>query len=193
VSIRPGWYYHPEEDDKVKTLPQLLDIYYKYLGRNGLLLLNLPVDQRGLVHEADAARLKELGNAIRSDFANNLSKGAKASATNERGKKFKAKNAVDGDASTYWAVSNGTQAASIELDFGKMQALDRIVLQENVRLGQRVKAFQVSIFKNGKWEQVATGTTIGYKRILKIGKHQAQKLKVELEGKEPCISEIGVY
>ncbi len=193
VSIRPGWYYHPEEDAKVKTPSELLDIYYKSLGRNGLLLLNLPVDQRGLVHEADAAHLKELGNAVRSDFANNLSKGAKATATNERGKLFKAKNAVDGDASTYWAVGDGAQAASIELDFGKMLAFDRIVLQEYVRLGQRVKAFQVSVFKNGKWEQVATGATIGYKRILKIGKHEAEKMKVEFEGKVPCISEIGVF
>jgi alpha-L-fucosidase len=193
VSIRPGWYYHPEEDGKVKSLDDLLDIYYKSVGRNGLLLLNLPVDQRGLVHETDAAQLKALGEAIRSDFAKNQAIGAKASASSVRGKIFKAENILDADAHTYWAAKDGVQTASLEIDFGKTIGFDRIVLQEYIRLGQRVKAFRVFVFKNGKWEQVADGTTIGYKRILKIGKHEAEKMKVEMDGQVPCISAIGVF
>ena len=193
VSIRPGWYYHPEEDGKVKSQDDLLDIYYKSVGRNGLLLLNLPVDQRGLVHENDAAHLKALGEAIRSDFAKNLAFGAKAGASNVRGKIFKAGNVVDGNANTYWAAKDGEQTASLEIDFGKTIGFDRIVLQEYTRLGQRVEAFRVVVFKDGKWEQVADGTTIGYKRILKIGKHEAEKLKVEMDGQVPCISAIGVF
>lgn len=200
VSIRPGWYYHPEQDTAVKSLEKLTDIYYNSVGRNGLLLLNLPVDTRGLVHEADAARLKELGEVIRSDFANNLAKGKNATASNERGKGFEAKNAFDGNPDTYWATSNGTNSASLEIDLrGQKAMFSRIVLQEHIELGQRVTAFRVFTEKDGKWQPIAVsplgeGTTIGYKRILRLEPQEADKLRVELEGRAvPCIAEVGVY
>ncbi len=194
VSIRPGWYYHPAEDDKVKTLPQLLDIYYRSVGQNGLLLLNLPLDKRGLVHEADAYRLKQLGEAIRADFSKDLAAGKKATASNERGKGFKAKNALDADPETYWATKDGVLTASIEIDFGKTTNFNRLLLQEYIRLGQRVTNFRSFVFKAGNWEPLASGTTVGYKRILRFEDVQADRLKIEFDAKAPlCISNISVY
>lgn len=199
VSIRPGWYYHPEQDTAVKSLEKLTDIYYNSVGRNGLLLLNLPVDTRGLVHEADAARLKELGEVIRRDFATNLAVGKKVTATNERCQGFEVKNALDANPETYWATSDEVKSATLEIDFtkgtsGKKITFSRIVLQEPILLGQRVNSFRVFIEKDGEWQPIAEGTTIGYKRILRFEALEAEKLKIEFEGRTVlCIAEVGVY
>ena len=194
VSIRPGWYYHPEQDTAVKSLEKLTDIYYNSVGRNGLLLLNLPVDTRGLVHEADADRLKELGDAIRQDFATNFAEGKKAAATDERGLGLEAKNALDANPDTYWATGDSALSASLEIDFGKKTAISRLVLQEQIQLGQRVSAFRAFAFKDGKWLPLANGTTVGYKRILRFEKQEVEMLKIEFDGRAAlCISEVGVY
>src|SRR5579871_4891827 len=96
VSIRPGWFYHANEDDRVKTVAQLEDIYYRSVGENASMLLNLPVDRRGLVHETDAERIRELHTLLQATFAHDLAKGKSATATNERGngRRFAAHNAV---------------------------------------------------------------------------------------------------
>ncbi len=194
VSIRPGWYYHPEQDDKVHSLGKLTDIYYHSVGRNGLLLLNLPVDTRGLVHENDAARLIELRRVLDWDFVANFAEGKKAAASNERGRGFESKNALDGNADSYWATADGTKSATLEIDLGGKKSISRLVLQEQIRLGQRVTAFRVFAQKNGKWEPLAEGTTVGYKRILRFAKTEAEKVKIEFEGRAAlCISEVGVY
>lgn len=194
VSIRPGWYYHPAEDAKVKTLSQLVDIYYQSVGRNGLLLLNLPVDNRGLVHEADAQRLKELGEIIRADFSKELAQGKKTTATNARGRSFAAKKVNDGNPETYWSTADGVHSASLEIDLGEKKTFNRLLLQEYILLGQRVNAFQVHIYKNEKWEPLASGTTIGYKRMLRFENQQTDRIKIEFKAKAPlCISNIGVY
>lgn len=194
VSIRPGWYYHPAEDEKVKTLSRLLDIYYHSVGRNGLLLLNLPVDKRGLVHEADARQLKRLGEAIRADFSNDLAAGKMIGTSNERGKNFNAKHVLDGNPETYWATGDSILMASVEIDFGKPTSFNRLLLQEYIRLGQRVEDFKVFAFEAGKWEPLTAGTTVGYKRILRFENTQTNKLKIEFTAKAPpCISNIGVF
>ncbi len=194
VSIRPGWYYHPEQDDKVKTVEQLTDVYYKSVGRNGLLLLNIPVDKRGLIHENDAARLKELKVALGMDFATNFTEGKKAKATNERGLGYTANLAVDADPSTYWATEEEVKTASLEIDLGGKTSISQVVLQENIRLGQRVSSFKVFALQNGSWKPIAEGTTIGYKRILRFAKMEAEKVKIEFEGRASLsISEVKVY
>lgn len=194
VSIRPGWYYHPEQDTAVKSLAQLVDIYYHSVGRNGLLLLNLPVDTRGLVHEADAQQLQRLGEVIRADFSKDLTAGKKITASDERGKNFTVKNALDGHPETYWATSDGVHTASVEIDLDEMTTFNRLLLQEHIRLGQRVAAFRVFILKNENWEPLASGTTVGYKRILRFENQTTEKVKIEFEAKAPlCISRIGVF
>jgi len=189
VSIRPGWFYHAVEDDKVRPLDEMVDIYYESIGRNATLLLNLPVDRRGLVHENDEVRLKELVATIKEDFKTELLAESKISADNVRGNSngFAAKNVTDGDKNTYWATDDNVKTASIVFEFDKPKAIDRVLLQEYIKLGQRVKAFNIEAKVDGKWKTVATETTIGYKRILRIDRVVASALKVNITDSKASI------
>ena len=195
VSIRPGWYYHAYEDHKVKTLPELLEIYYQSIGQNSSLLINFPVDTRGLIPDSDVQAIMELAAKVKEDFAVNLATGAKVSASSNRGAGYTATQLLDGNYASYWSSAAGERKASVELDFGKPQSFNRILLQEYVNLGQRVSAFTVEKEVEGKWLPLTQGTTIGYTRILRVPDTQAQKIRVNfLEGKgEPLIAELGVY
>jgi alpha-L-fucosidase len=189
VSIRPGWFYHSVEDDKVRPLDEMVDIYYESIGRNATLLLNLPVDKRGLVHENDEARLKELVATIKEDFKTELLAGSKITVDNVRGNsnEFASKNVTDGNKNTYWATDDNVKNASITFEFDKPTAIDRILLQEYIKLGQRVKAFTVEAKVDGKWKTVATETTIGYKRILRIDRVIASALKINITDSKASI------
>ena len=195
VSIRPGWYYHTYEDHKVKTLPDLMEIYYNSIGRNSSLLINFPVDTRGLIHEKDEEAILKMAAKVKEDFAINLAKEASVEASTDRGKGYKAENLNDGDFNTYWTTPDGQMQASVEVDFGKSVSFNRLLIQEFVNLGQRVKAFSLEKEINGNWEKIAEGTTIGYKRILRFADTEAQKIRINfLDGKGiPVISEIGVF
>ena len=189
VSIRPGWFYHAVEDDKVRPLDEMVDIYYESIGRNATLLLNLPVDRRGLVHENDEARLKELVTTIKEDFKTELLAGSKITATNVRGNntEFAAKNVTDGNKNTYWATDDNVKTASLVFEFDKPIAIDRVLLQENIKLGQRVKAFTVEAKVNGEWKTVASETTIGYKRILRIDRTTSSALRINITDSKASI------
>lgn len=197
VSIRPGWFYHSVEDDKVRPLDEMVDIYYESIGRNATLLLNLPVDKRGLVHENDEARLKELVTTIKADFKTELLAGTKISANNVRGNsaEFAAKNVSDGNKNSYWATDDPVKTASILFEFGKPTAINRILLQEYIALGQRVKAFNVELKVDGTWKTVATETTIGYKQILRIDRVKASALRINITDSKAgiVISNIQAY
>lgn len=195
VSIRPGWYYHAYEDHKVKTLPELMEIYYKSIGQNSSLLINFPVDRRGLIHEKDEEAILRMADKIKEDFSVNLAKEASIEASATRGKGYEAANLSDGDFNTYWSTPDGQIQAAVELDFGKSVSFNRLLIQEFVNLGQRVKAFSLEKEVNGSWEKIADGTTIGFKRILRFPDTEAQKIRITfLDGKGiPVISEIGVY
>ena len=195
VSIRPGWYYHAYEDHKVKTLPELLEIYYQSIGQNSSLLINFPVDTRGLIPDSDVQAILELSAKVKEDFAVNLAIGAKVSASSSRGAGYAENLLLDGNYDNYWAAAAGQTSASVELDFGLPRFFNRILIQEYVNLGQRVSAFVVEKEVEGKWMQLAQGTTIGYTRILRVPDSEAQKIRINfLEGKgEPLIGELGVY
>lgn len=197
VSIRPSWYYHQYEDNKVKTLEHLLDIYYKSVGRNSTLLLNLPVDRRGLIHENDERQLKKLTAQLKEDFATNLALKAKTSASEVRGNgaKYSSDNAVDGNKNTYWSTEDGTTKASILIDFEKPTTFNRFLVQEYIRLGQRVKQFSLEAEIDGQWKIIDQQTTIGYKRILRLEDVKATKIKLTIEAAKgaPLISNIAVY
>ena len=195
VSIRPGWYYHAYEDHKVKTLPELLEIYYQSIGQNSSLLINFPVDTRGLIPDSDVQAILELAAKVKEDFAVNLVSGAKVSASSSRGASYAASQVLDGNYDSYWAAAAGQTRATVELDFGKQQSFNRILIQEYVNLGQRVSAFTVEKEVEGKWLPLAKGTTIGYTRILRVPYTRAQKIRINfLEAKgEPLIAEVGVY
>lgn len=182
VSIRPGWFYHSVEDDKVRSLDEMVDIYYESIGRNATLLLNLPVDRRGLVHENDEARLKELVATIKADFKTELLAGTQVQASNIRGNdpNFGPQNVIDGNKNTYWATDDKVKQATVEFTFKKPTTINRVSLQEYIKLGQRVKAFSIEAKVDGKWETIANETTIGYKRILRLNRVTASALRVNV-------------
>lgn len=196
VSIRPGWYYHPYEDHKVKSLQQLTDIYYHSIGRNANLLINLPVDRRGLVHERDVEQLTKLAETIRADFAEELAHGQSIAATNTRpGKQqYGPQLALDDDPDTYWATADSVLEASLEIDLPAGTAFNRFLIQEYIPLGQRATALTLSVREGGQWKTIAEATTIGYKRILRFEPQTTDKIKVDITARAPItISNIELY
>jgi alpha-L-fucosidase len=197
TSIRPEWFYHPSEDTKVKTLPQLMDTYYNSIGRNGTLLLNFPIMPNGLIHPNDEKAAIEFGKAVKEAFAVNLVEKKKAKASNVRGnvKEFGADHAIDKDKNTYWATDDDVKTASLTIDLGKPTTFNRFLVQEYIRLGQRVKAFTVEALIDGNWKELAKETTIGYKRILRFPTVKATQVRFNITDSKSCpvISSIGIY
>ena len=197
VSIRPGWFYSPETDDRVKSLAKLVDIYYTSVGRNSNLLLNVPPDRRGRIHPNDSVRLMELRQFIDESFAVNLAKDAKFTASHTRGRssKYAAKNLADEIFDTYWTTDDNQLSASIEIDLGKETAFNRLTLQEYYPLGQRVKSFSVDYWDSNAWQPLDQQTTIGYKRILRFPMITTRKLRINIEESLACpvLNGIGVY
>ena len=182
VSIRPGWFYHAIEDDKVHTLDEMVDFYYHSIGRNSTFLLNIPPDKRGLIHENDIQKLKEYAAVIKKDFKKEVLATSEASASNWRGNSliYAAKNTIDGNKATYWATDDSVKKASILFTFKKPTAFNRVLLQEDIKLGQRVKEFTVEANVDGEWQTIANETTIGYKRILRTKRVTASALRINI-------------
>lgn len=193
-SIRPGWYYHASEDTKVKSLEHLVDIYYSSIGRNGNWLLNLPVDRRGLVHENDVKRLMEL-KAYTDKASVNLAGGKTITASSIFGKAFPASNMLDKSRETYWAAAKGAKQASLDIDLGKPTILNRLLIEEYIALGQRVQKFSVAAWQNGQYQTVASGTTIGNRRILRFPTLTTRKVRISIEEAKanPLIRNIELY
>src|SRR5690606_16662599 len=183
-------------DDKVKSLNHLLQIYYGSVGRNSNLLLNVPVDRRGLIHPADSARLMELREALDASFTNNLALGKAVEASRVRGEQdqFGGRWLTDGDYSTYWAVDDDVRKASLTLDLGEETEINRVVLQEYIPLGQRIKAFNVEVWNGKQFVELDRQTTIGYKRILVFPTLTTSKVRVNiLDSKaSPTLAESAV-
>lgn len=198
VSIRPGWFYHENQDTLVKSPQELIDIYYKSVGRNAVLLLNLPPDKRGLIHENDVKNLKAFRQIINETFKTNLAANSSVTASNYRSnnKYFSPDKLVDNDNTTYWATDDGITTAELIIDLKKNVKFDRILIQEPIKYGQRISKFRISFFThNGKWEQDVIGTTIGYKRLLRIDPVTASKIKITIEEANniPAISNFGIF
>ena len=155
VSIRPGWFYHAEEDTKVKSLKHLSDIYFQSVGYNSVLLLNIPPDRRGLIHEADVKRLKDFAAYRKRVFADNrVVKGRKE-----------------------WnAVSGSKKIYSLKPE----SEINVVMLQEDIAKGQRVESFAVEVLTEQGWQEVGQGTTVGYKRLLRFPAVKASQLKVKI-------------
>lgn len=197
VSIRPGWYYHKREDHLVKSLPDLLEIYYKSVGRNAALLLNLPVDRRGLVHEKDVEQLMKLRQKLDEDFETNLAVDVETKSTNTRGgsSKYDTSQAIDKDKDTYWATDDEVTQASVTLNFEEPTSFNRFLVQEYIPLGQRVQKFTLEAEIDGKWQELEEQTTIGYKRILRFDAVTATKVRLNIIAAKgpPLISTIEIY
>jgi len=197
VSIRPGWFYHESEDSLVKTPKQLINMYYKSVGRNGVLLLNIPPNKKGVFPEQDIKVLSEFRKILEETFAVNLALGKKVVASNSRlrHRKFSPANIVDDDNTTYWATDDHIREAELEIDLEDNITFDRIMLQEPIRFGQRISEFEIKGRVNGEWATIAQGTTIGHKRLLRISQLQADKIRVIIKKTRniPAISNFGIY
>ncbi|MDR3193971.1 MAG: alpha-L-fucosidase [Tannerella sp.] len=197
VSIRPGWFYHETEDERVRTPENLLKLYLESVGRGSNLLLNLPPDPRGLIHENDVKALQGWKKLLDATFSNNLAANAKASANTYRGKskQYAAANITDGDAETYWATDDAIQSGSLVIDLGTTQKINYVLIREYIRLGQRVKQFNVEAWKDNAWIEIAAGTTVGHKRILPLNAVETSKIRVNITDAKACplISTVEVY
>ncbi|MCH2161408.1 MAG: alpha-L-fucosidase, partial [Phycisphaerales bacterium] len=197
VSIRPGWYYHESQDDQVKDLDALLDIWYWSIGRNANLLLNFPVDRRGLVHEHDVAAVMQLRNAIDNITREDVALGRQIEASNTRGDSdlFHPRNAVDGDPATYWATDDDMTTASLEIRLDGPTPVNHVDLGEHLPLGQRVRMFSVQARTVDGWTPVAKGTTIGNRRILRFPTVMASRMRVVIEDSRaaPTLRHVRVF
>ena len=170
VSIRPGWFYHADQDERVRSLANLVNIYYRSVGCNSVLLLNIPPDRRGLIHEVDVQRIKELSDYIGKTFATNYV---------ENGEKM-------------WKAETG-QSKEYNVKPGAM--VNTFLIQEDIAQGQRVEDFLVEVYSNGAWQYAAEGTTVGYKRMLRFSDCQPEKIRVTIRGARATanISNVGLY
>ena len=198
VSIRPGWFYHPEEDDRVKSPDQLVDLYYRSVGHNATLLLNFPVDRRGLIHPVDSANAVRFHEMIQQQLKTNLVAGMIPKVSNERGGDFVASALTDDNFDTYWATEDGVTTADIEFSFDTSTRMNRMMLQEYIPLGQRVKAFVVEYLDKDTWLPVKLNeetTTIGYKRLLRFETVETKGIRIRItDARGPlCLSNVGVY
>ena len=198
VSIRPGWFYHPEEDDKVKTVDQLTDLYYRSVGHNATLLLNFPVDRNGLIHPTDSLNAVSFHQRVQKELADNLLSSAKVSAFDERGGQFKVRAVTDGKYDTYWATNDGVTTADLTFTFSQPTKMNRVMIQEYVPLGQRVKSFVVEYKEGDQWLSVKCNeetTTVGYKRLLHFEMSETEELRIRFTDARAClcINEVGAY
>ncbi|NLN29985.1 MAG: alpha-L-fucosidase, partial [Bacteroidales bacterium] len=195
VSIRPGWFYHPEEDSLVRSPENLMELYYSSVGRNSNLLLNIPPDKRGLLHEKDVESLMAFREIREKEFENELARGRPARASSVRGRDFQAGNVTDGNADTYWTVKDGQTAGDITIDLGQETEVNRILIQEYIRLGQRVMEFKAEALADGEWILLTEGTTIGYKVIKKFPTVRTSQIRVTINKSKACplISNIELY
>ncbi len=197
VSIRPGWFYHAGEDKRVKSADELLEIYYASVGRGCNLLLNIPPDRRGLIHENDVASLMEFRKVRDLTFTTDLAKGKAVEASNVRGgdKQFGADKLTDGDRNTYWATDDAVHEAEAVVDLGEPTLFNRVRVQECIQLGQRVEGFTLEARIDGAWKKIADGTTIGPHRILRFDGVLADQVRLSITSSRACptISTLELY
>ena len=197
VSIRPGWFYHASEDARVKTVAELVEIYYASVGRSGSLLLNVPPDRRGLLHETDVERLRGLRAWLDATFATDLARGAVASADSVRGAAapYAAACAVDGDPASYWAAEEGVTRATLELRLAAEARFDQVRVREAVALGQRIEAWAFDAEVAGRWRTLAEATTVGARRSVRFAPVRASRVRLRVLRARACpaISELALF
>jgi alpha-L-fucosidase len=160
-------------------------------------LLNLPPDRTGQINEYDVKRLQEFKKILSAEFPKNLAEGKKVVASTERGKSklYSGDKTTDKNKETYWSTNDDVLSGTLTIALGETQEVNRIVIQEYIRLGQRVKTFNIEALVNDKWQIVAVGSTIGYKRILTFNTIATTKIRVNILQSKACplISNIELY
>ncbi len=197
VSIRPGWFYHAREDDRVKTPKDLVDLYYASVGRGASLLLNLPPDRRGRIPDGDVASLREFRRILDATFSRDLAQGAEASASNVRGRdpRFGPQNLLDGRPDTYWATDDAVSTPDLTLDLGEVRTFNVIRLREVLSLGQRVEAFALDRWQDGTWQEFARATSIGACRLVRTRPVTTSRIRLRITQAPVCpaLSEVALF
>ncbi|MEZ4700474.1 MAG: alpha-L-fucosidase [Rhodothermales bacterium] len=195
VSIRRGWFYHPDQEPK--SVAELMDIFYKSAGRNCVLLLNIPPNRDGLLDEKDVRRLQEFKAARDAVFATDLAAGATATASNVRGgdDAFAPAQLFDRSQETFWATDDAVREASVEIVLPGARTFNVIRLQEPIHLGQRIGAYRVEAEVGGRWTTLVEGTTIGYQKLDRIEATTSSRLRVTVLDARGCplLAGFGLY
>ncbi len=200
VSIRPGWFYHRNQDSKVKTPKQLVDLYFASVGHGASFLLNLPPDRRGRLHENDVYSLRTYGRILKQMFSVNHAQGATASASVVRdaaaGQDFSAGKVLDGDRYTYWATPDGTEEATLTLELKGSKTFDVIRLREPIQLGQRLRKFNIEVRVNGQWQPwIDNGSSVGAHTLFRKSpvRTDAVRITVTQSAACPLLSEVSLF
>jgi alpha-L-fucosidase len=197
TSIRPGWFWHAAEDTRQKTLSQLLDFYYDSVGRNSILVLNLPPNTRGLLADTDVTAMDAYGAAIRAIYQSNIAAAQPALADSvfEDAEGHAASMAVDGKLDTFWAGAKGSTSARLELDLGSERTFNLVSIQEPIALGERTTEHHIEVKSNGSWKTIASGTVIGQRKLHRVGSVTASGVALVISNARgvPAIAELGVY
>ncbi len=197
TSIRPGWFYHKSEDDKVKTPERLVKLYYESIGHGTSLILNLPPDRRGVINENDVKSLTEFKKIIDKTFSVDYTQNSKVTASNIRGnlKKYSPKNVLDTNDDTYWATNNDVKTANLVIEFPKETSFNVVNIKEYIPLGQRVWGWALDRWENNQWVEFAKGESIGHRRLWRGSLQVTNKLRFRITeaGACPLISKISVH
>ena len=194
VSIRSGWFYHDNQEPK--SLRELMDIYFKSVGRGTPLLLNIPPNQDGKFADADVARLKEFRQTLDQLYSVNYAAGALVEAdSTRRNPLYKASHLTDGDEKTSWAPADDAKTGSFVLDLGKEQHFDVVELKETIEKGQRISGFTIDVAVNGQWVPYGAGSTVGYRRLIKGQPVDSRYIRVSITDAQatPILNGVSVY
>ena len=172
VSIRPGWFWHKNEDEKVRTAENLVELYFSSVGRNAGLLLNVPPTAEGLFHPTDVARIADFAERLRATFATNLAAGAPRSANGDR-------------ATARW----------VQLDLARPATFDVACLEEAIEHGQCVARYSLQVWTGAAWTTLARGTTIGHKKLDRFPAVTASRVRLTIDAAldTPRIANVALY
>jgi alpha-L-fucosidase len=196
VSIRPGWFWHEAQNDQVRSPQNLVDLYYASVGRGASLLLNLPPDRRGMIHENDVASLKEFRRILDETFSVNYARQAAIEVNNVRGNKdrFSVANLNDGDRQTYWSTDDSVTSAVFVVNFDQSKTVNVLLMREYLPLGQRISGWTLDSWENDRWHEIAAGESVGSCRIWRGEPVTGRKFRLRLSGPVcPALSELGLY
>ncbi|AIE85760.1 alpha-L-fucosidase [Fimbriimonas ginsengisoli] len=194
VSIRPGWFHRDSEDAKVKSPEKLLEIWEESVGQNGNLILNVPPNHEGLISHPDVEALLGWKNLRDVIYGHDLAKGAKAKADASRDG-FDAQGIVDGKEATYWAAPDNVTKAAIVFDLPRSATFDRVELDEQIALGQRIAQFRIEAEAGGVWKTIGEGTTVGHRRIVRVPVTTANRIRISILDSRACptLSRFALY
>lgn len=197
VSIRPGWFYSPTTDDHIKSLDELMNIYYTSVGRNSNLLLNVAPDRSGRIPRNDSIRLMQFRRTIDEALGTDIMETAKVEASSIRGnsERFIEQNMLDANYDSYWATDDTVTQATLDISFRREKTFNRLLLQEYIPLGQRIERFSVEYMKDDQWKPLMSGTTVGYKRILRFHSVTARQIRINIEKSlaNPVINKLSLF